>query len=89
MKSLVISVVALAAALTLFSAGTFAEDGEYYEGILPPDVGEQWGSADPLHTGSTTHYGAPSPFGHHSTLNPTAPRLIDSGDYYEGAERPE
>ncbi|WP_172745808.1 MULTISPECIES: hypothetical protein [Neorhizobium] len=88
MKSLMISVVALAT-LTLLPTGTFAEDGEYYEGILPPDAGERWGSTDRLHTGSTTRYGMPSPFDHHPTLNTTTHGLINSGDYYEGAERPD
>jgi hypothetical protein len=86
MKSLTISVVALATSM-LLPAGTFAEDGEYYEGILPPDVGEQWGSTDRLHTGSTAGYGMPSPFGHQRTLNTTTHGPINSGDYYEGAER--
>lgn len=84
-NSVISAVMAALLASTLVSTHSVAAEGDYYYGVDPH--AHRAGSVDLFHTNSV-RYGFPVARGS-GDLGKPVDRILDSGDYYEGAIRPQ
>uniref|UniRef100_UPI003101AF95 hypothetical protein n=1 Tax=Neorhizobium sp. EC2-8 TaxID=3129230 RepID=UPI003101AF95 len=87
MKYLAISTVLATVIGFTFAGHVLAEEGEYYDGVSRTQD-HLMVTTDSLGIPMVTRYGYPRMSIPHAPSNIVAPK-IDSGDYFDGAVRPE
>lgn len=87
MKNSVISTILATLFASTVASGTFAQEGEYYEGVSRHHD-YLTVTTDSLGIPSVTRYGYP-PMKSARGLDNPASSMIDNGDYYDGAVRPQ